>query len=151
MTQYYFDSSAVVKNYHSEAGSPRVHSILAAAGDIFVSRLALVEAHSAFAKKVRVGQIPPSRFKHFSRRFRKDILNRVWSVRNVKVPHYKTAERMLRRLALQHNLRALDAIQLAVALSLHSASAPVTFVCADQALCAIAAAEGLAVINPESP
>lgn len=151
MADHFFDSSAVVKNYHSEAGSARVQAILLIGGGIRISRLTIVEVHSAMAKKVRVGQIPPTRFKHFSRRFRKDILQGLWSVRNVKVPQYQVAERLVRRIAIQHNLRSLDAIQLAMAISLNTPTAPITFVCADQALCSIAAAEGLAVINPEVP
>ena len=48
------------------------------------------------------------------------------------------------------NLRSLDSIQLAVALSLNDPAEPIEFVCADQALCAIAKAEGVSVLIAES-
>jgi hypothetical protein len=49
-------------------------------------------------------------------------------------------------------MRTLDAIQLAIALSDQQYSGnPVQFICADSALCSIAAAMGLSVINPEIP
>jgi predicted nucleic acid-binding protein len=58
-----------------------------------------------------------------------------------------------RRLAVQHPLRAYDAVQLATAWLLNqdlldSDQAPLTFVCADDRLIAIAEAEGLLTENP---
>ena len=67
------------------------------------------------------------------------------------VAHFSAAVDLIRRVGLVQNLRTLDALQLAVALDLNDPGRPVTFVCADAALCTIAAAEGLTVINPEVP
>jgi hypothetical protein len=58
---------------------------------------------------------------------------------------------LIRRLAPAQNLRTLDALQLAVALDLQRQGLVHQFICADQSLCAITAAEGLPVINPEVP
>jgi hypothetical protein len=49
---------------------------------------------------------------------------------------------------MSRQLRALDAIQLAVALHVHRLLPVDHFVCADQRLCDVAALEGLAVIKP---
>ena len=58
-----------------------------------------------------------------------------------------------RRLATQHPLRAYDAVQLATAWLLNrdlldDSQAPLTFVCADDRLVAIAQAEGLLTETP---
>ena len=59
MTFYFLDTSALVKRYHLEAGSANVAKILAEPHSThLISRLGLVEAVSAFALKVREGQIP---------------------------------------------------------------------------------------------
>jgi hypothetical protein len=50
---------------------------------------------------------------------------------------------------LVRQIRALDAVQLAVALLMHRVTPLDHFVCADQRLCDVAALEGLAVVNPE--
>jgi hypothetical protein len=64
---------------------------------------------------------------------------------------FQTAENLIRRLAPAQNLRTLDALQLAVALDLRDQDLLTQFICADQRLCAIAAVEGLSVVNPEVP
>lgn len=152
MSTYYFDSSAMVKNYQSEKGTQRVQSLLSAPDARFaVSRLSVVEVTSALAKRVRIGQLSPLHFKQISQQFRKDVALRRWGVVNIRVGHYRAAVRLVSRLALKQGLRSLDALQLAVVLSLNLPASPITFVCADQALCTIAAEEGLAVINPETP
>jgi len=69
-------------------------------------------------------------------------------VLRVLVRHYQQAEHLIRQYGLTQSLRTLDAIQLAVALDLHQRHGLDHFVCADGNLCAIAQAEGLAVINP---
>ena len=63
--------------------------------------------------------------------------------------HVTTAGDLIGTHGLVRQLRALDAIQLAVALRVHRATPIDHFVCADQRLCNVAALEGLAVINPE--
>lgn len=63
MSRYYFDTSALVKNYHFETGTQEVQRILAEVGSEFViSRLAAVEMLSAFAGKVRTGDISSADF-----------------------------------------------------------------------------------------
>ena len=150
MSRYFFDTSAITKHYHGESGTPRVDSLLATSGASFVvTRLAVVEVHSALAKKVRLGLLSPSNFEKMARRFRGDIRKRAWSPVRLTAAHFKSAEQLIQRIGLTQNLRTLDALQLAVALKLNEPAQSVEFVCADQNLVAIAKTEGLTVINPE--
>jgi uncharacterized protein with PIN domain len=51
---YFFDTSALAKIYHHEAGSHRVEEMVRNPGHrILISRLAVVEMHSVFGVKVR--------------------------------------------------------------------------------------------------
>jgi len=50
-----------------------------------------------------------------------------------------------------YGLRTLDSLQLAVALNLYRGGAMDHLVTADKVLCKVAAAEGVSVIDPESP
>jgi predicted nucleic acid-binding protein len=65
--------------------------------------------------------------------------------------HYQLAADLITTHGTTRQLRALDALQLAVALKAHRTQPLDRFVCADQRLCDAAALEGLSVINPEAP
>ena len=149
---YFFDTSALGKHYHQETGTGAVDTLLASSGvRHHISRLTIVEFHSTFAKKVRVGQITKATFQLLTDRFREDVKAKRFITIGVLVSHFRAAEQLVRRLGLTQNLRTLDALQLAVALKLDEQESPITFISADQALCAIAAGEGLKVVNPEIP
>jgi hypothetical protein len=133
-------------------GTPKVDQLLAEqSARHFVSRLTVVEIQSVFAKKVRTGVLSLADFQLLCRRFRGDTRRRKFQVVCLTSPYFQDAERLIRSLAPTQNLRTLDALQLAVVLDLHSRGLVTQFVCADQRLCAIAAAEGLSVVNPEVP
>jgi len=67
-------------------------------------------------------------------------------------PHQvQLAQELIVRYGLSHALRTLDAIQLAIAKHLKQASGVEVFVAADTRLCAVAEAEGFAVLNPVTP
>lgn len=152
MPAHFFDTSAVAKHYHAETGTAKVDALLALPGTAqYVSRLSVVEFHSVFAKKVRTGALPAAAFDTLTRQFRRDVAAKRVQVVRLLVAHFETAEQLIRRVGAGQNLRTLDALQLAVALGLNTPGRPVTFVCADLALGAVAAAEGLTVVNPEAP
>lgn len=137
-----FDTSALGKHYHPETGTDRVDQLLGVPGDVqAISRFTVVELQSVFAKKVRTGDLTEADFNLLARRFRSDVAAKRLRVVRLLVAHFQLAEQLLRRHALTKNLRTLDALQLAVALRLHTTN-PVQFICADQHLCAIAALEG---------
>ena len=62
--------------------------------------------------------------------------------------NFQQAITLIDKYGLTQNLRTLDALQLAIALEAQKKGKIDYFVCADKALCSIAQAEGLSVINP---
>lgn len=152
MTFYFFDTSALVKRYHIEAGSANVAQILAESNSShLISRLGLVEAVSAFALKVRDGQIEVADFTAYRKRLLADVRKRMLNVVRVRVLQFREADQLLQKHGCSVKLRTLDALQLATALDLRPRGMLNHFVCADVNLCKIAAAEGLSVVNPETP
>jgi predicted nucleic acid-binding protein len=78
MPRYFFDTSALIKYYHDEIGSPRVQHILAKAdSEYFIARLTAVELRSGLAKKVRMGVIAAQDYGQLHTRFRADIDQRL--------------------------------------------------------------------------
>jgi hypothetical protein len=58
MPVHFFDTSAISKHYHAETGTAAVDALLAVPdARQVISRLSVVELHSVFAKKVRIGEI----------------------------------------------------------------------------------------------
>jgi predicted nucleic acid-binding protein len=152
MPRYFLDTSALVKHYHTELGSPKVDAILVEVGsEYWISRLTLAEAPSVFAKKVRTGEIAGVDFDRLRLRFFDDVRNRAVTPVRILNAHFQAAGDLIARHGKTRQINTLDAIQLAVALSIRQPSPIDHFVCADQRLCDIAQLEGLAVINPERP
>jgi predicted nucleic acid-binding protein len=152
MAEHFFDTSAAVKHYRAELGTARVDALLGDPGSRhYLSSLGVVELHSVFARLVRTGQITAAEFLRLRGRLLADIASGLWQVVQVTPPDFQRAQQLLVVHAPTRGLYAMDAIQLAVALALHAASPLDAFVCADATLAAIAAAEGLLVVDPEVP
>ena len=150
MAAYFFDSSALAKLYHPEVGSPEVDQIAENAGNqIRISRLTVVELPSVFAIKVRTQFISREDAGLFLRQFREDIVTRKFEVFAIGEAEFSEAERLLEQYAFDFRLRALDAIQIAVALGLKGQALVDHFVAADKVLCGVASLERFAVLNPE--
>jgi predicted nucleic acid-binding protein len=86
-----------------------------------------------------------------ARQFQEDIVAEKFLVTAIREPEFGVAERLIERYAFDRRLRALDAIQIAVALRLRSQGLVDQFVSADKVLCEVATLEGFAVLNPEHP
>jgi hypothetical protein len=114
--------------------------------------LSVLEIVSAFAGKVRAGAISAADFETLRRRFKADLTKtkRLVGAR-LLIAHYQDAERLLRQHGLVRRLRTLDALQLAVALDLHRKRIVERVVSGDKDLLVVAAAEGMAVFDPENP
>ena len=152
MSQYMVDTSALVKYYHPEIGSPQVIAIADDLGNIlFISRISLVEIHSALARKVRMGELQAPAFQQSLRRFYTDLRERKFRLLKSSPLHERQAIRLLVRNGLTFPLRTLDAFQLSAALWLKDQQQLDHFLCADAKLCDAAQQEGLSVINPEVP
>lgn len=152
MPRYFFDTSALVKHYHAETGTPEIRRILAEAGaEHLIARLATVEILSGFATKVRTGVFSSTEFQRLRGLFLADVKRRLLRPIRVLNAHYQLAGDLIATHGTSRQLRTLDALQLAIALRVHRATRVDHFVCADQRLCDIATLEGLTVINPEQP
>ena len=150
MAGYFFDSSALVKLYHFEAGTPAVEQILQISeNQVRISRLTVAEITSAFAIKVRTQSIEREDADLLLRQFRGDIAAGRIEIFSVADSEFAMAEVLIGRYAFDLRLRALDALQLAVALELRSQGLLDHFVAADQVLCEVVRLEGFSVINPE--
>ena len=150
MARYFVDTSALVKYYHPEAGSPQVITI---ADDpknlLFISRVGLVEIHSALGRKVRTGELPEATFRQVLRRFYADLRGRKFQLIRSSPIHERQAIRLLVQKGLTLSLRTLDALQLSAALWLKEQQQLDHFLCADTTLCEAARQEGLSIMNPE--
>jgi hypothetical protein len=152
MSDHFLDTSALVKHYHVEIGTPKIDLLWATpTARLFISRLGLVETVSVFAKKVRSGAITTGDFALLRRRFFADLRRRRPVIIRLLVRHCQEADRLLEQHGLVHSLHTLDAIQLAVALDLHEKGLLTELVSSDRTLLAVASLQGLAVVNPEVP
>ena len=74
MLESILGTSALIKYYHDEIGSPRVHGILGEAdSEYFIARMTAVEILPGLAKKVRMGVNIAPDYDRLRRRFRADI------------------------------------------------------------------------------
>lgn len=152
MTNYFLDSSALVKRYHTEAGTAVVDRILSEpTSRLFIARLTVVEVQSGLARKVRMGEIQIEHFELARQKLLGDISQRRLSVVRMIDVHFARAEQLMTRYGPQvgqPRLRTLDALQLAVALAVHQHGSLDFFVAADDDLTTVAQAEQLAILNP---
>ena len=151
MSNYYFDASALVKRYINETGSQWLRALFSdREASFFVAHVAIVEVISAFTRRMREDIITPVEYQELLAAFRMHCVRDyrlITAVGNVIDSTNYVLERYL--------LRALDAIHLSAALIVNqqllaSHLSPLTFLCADDRLLAAAAAEGLAVDNPNA-
>ena len=149
---FYYDTSALCRNYHSETGSDQVAALLATAGSRHViSRVTHLEVQSAFAIKVRTQEITAADFDLLRRKFLTDIHQRKLTVVRLLRRHFDRAEALIVKHGLTGPLRTMDAMHLTIAKDLCEMGIVDTFVCADKALLRFAALEGLQTIDPSVP
>lgn len=153
MTDYYVDTSALVKRYAEESGSTWVRQITtpSAQQTILLAEITLAEAAAALAAKHRApGGITQEQRDRILSRFLQDCAE-YFVLLPVDRPVIDRAVELTQR----HRLRGYDAVQLATALvatdtmQLQNLSSPI-FVAADGDLLTAAAAEPLPVENPLS-
>lgn len=152
MRRYFFDTSALVKRYHTEAGTQAVDAIFSETGATFyVSRLALVESVSALCFNVRSGNFAASRLTIARKALWGDVRRGTLSVSRLLIRHLDFAQTLLLRHGPARRLRSFDAIHLGVAVDLLRQQRIDMFVSTDSTQCEIAALEGLPTINPLAP
>lgn len=152
MALYYLDTSALAKYYRREPGSDFVERLFAdVSAQRLISRLAMVEIESAFASKVRTGEIDQEGARLARRRLESDLGRRNILMAAVDDRHFEIARRLLLKHGIDRSLRTLDGLQLSVAIALRRAGFAPIFIASDQRLCDVAVLEGFSVTNPERP
>lgn len=152
MTQYFLDSSAIVRRYSAEVGTPWIRSIVSSnsGNSIIIAQVTQVEIISAIARKKRDGIILP-RTALAIRRLVDRHIKREYKVIELTARITERAEDLLE----VHPLKAYDAIQLASALESNTrivvaGASPLIFVSGDKQLLTAATAEGLQCDNPNN-
>ena len=150
MSAYFLDSSALVKRYVAETGTLWVQALVAPSTrhKLLITRITWVEVLSALARRQRDGSLSSAQVDGSVRSFRYD-LGTQYQVIEFSRELAETAGQLVRK----HPLRAYDAVQLASALRVQldlvqAQAPPLTFICADDHLLAVAQAEGLRTDNP---
>ncbi len=140
----FFDTSALVKYFHLEAGTAEVIELIDnPVHQIWVSDLARIEFISALYRKLRRGDIENVQLQETLSGF--DLEWAQFNAQPLSEAVVIEADKLMRRLAQQYGLRALDALQLASFILLSEEDW--TFVVADGLLADTAAAENLTVIR----
>lgn len=140
----YLDTSALVKKYVTEKGTPVMQDLMEREDLIFTSQLTSAETYAAFNRKRRERELSAGEYRRITHSFVRD-----WAS-FVVVDLAAELFPLIRRLTEAYPLRGADAVHLASALWLRERLLePLTFVGANTALIQSAEKEGLAVLNPE--
>jgi len=150
VSHHFLDTSALVKRYVQETGTDKIDALFAdPTNHIHISRLSVTEWHSVLARKVRTGEVTRRAYQNALAHFYADLRGGRLSTIEWSRQHFRSSVRLLKQYGLSQAIRSLDALQLAVAEILHKRGEVDQFVCADRALCTLARARGLTVLNPE--
>ncbi len=140
MSRYYFDSSAIVKRYVTEAGSDWVRRCLAspASLSVVIAEITLVEVVSALSRQERGRSISEAEFRRYESLFLSDLAD------HEITPLDRSTATAAMRYCHRFGLKAYDAVQLGTALAVQDrlrsrGLPPLTFVSSDQDLLAAAA------------
>jgi predicted nucleic acid-binding protein len=113
-----------------------------------ISDISVIEFYSAFAKKVRTGEITEEDFREAVNAMAEDIRSRVIQLEFFGDSEKKEAAALIEKYGLSRNLRTLDSMQLAVMKRLGEHVLTHIY-CADRPFAALVEEEGFSVINPE--
>ncbi len=155
---YYFDSSAIVKRYVIEPGTPWVRNLCTASEvngasrlhSVYLGEITRVEVAAALFQKARRSKQINLEAANDAYKLFLDHLNAEYRVMQLTSPLLQTAAELTQR----QILRAYDAVQLALALHVDSLlkrnRMDLIFVSSDEDLLQAAQAEKLATDNPLS-
>lgn len=163
MTAYFFDTSAIVKRYYFERGSPWVRAVCNARSQnrIYLSAISRIEVTSALRRTGRNKQLHPSYVDTMINTFSRQIVlsdpsrdNPIYAIIPLSEAVIATAAALCDTYSGRDvdPIRTLDALQLASGLlaapTLHD---ELVFVTADTHPAAVAQDEDFRVINPAFP
>jgi len=140
----YLDTSALLKRFVAEPGTDVVNTLVSRHGPVATAKIAYAEAHAAFARRHRAGNLSGPQYALTCRRFEHEW--HAWVRIDLDDDVLALARDMVRR----HPLRGFDAIHLASALALRiSTGEDLSFAAADGSLLNAARAERLRALNVE--
>jgi predicted nucleic acid-binding protein len=144
---YFLDTSAVVKRYVQEVGTPWTRALTdpAAGHFLYVARITDVEMAAALARRRQGAGLNPAQALAALNQFRQDFAQD-YRVLEITIPLLRRAA----HLADLHVLRAYDAVQLAAALEVRASTPALTLLSSDVDLNAAAVAEGMPVDDPNA-
>lgn len=143
MKRLYFDTSALVKIYHREAGSEYCLDRYEDQSPLIISELARVEFHSALFRKQRDNELNAEALEVVLQKFEFDCEER-YEVLHVSSLIYDDACRLLAQYT-GVGLRTLDSLQLATFLNYCEKDQDL-FVCADRKLSVVVNREGVQAV-----
>lgn len=142
---YYFDTSALVKVYHTEAGSVTVQQIYRGTNEIIISELAKIEYLSTVHRKYREREISHDALLAVIAKFETDLQHR-YTVLRFSLLVIDEAWNFLRRFGETRGLKTLDSLQYAFFNIYCDTTTP--FVCADATFGDLVKKEGYQLIVP---
>jgi predicted nucleic acid-binding protein len=141
----YLDTSALIKRFVAERGSPLIQAIVTRKGSVATAKVAYAEVYAGLTRKHREGHLSNRQYASACRQFESD-----WRA-YIRVDLRDEILLVARDLIQRYPLRGFDAIHLASALSLKSAlGEEITFAAADERLLRAAEAERLRALNVET-
>lgn len=143
MGQYFFSAEALSKRYSKIEDFESLDYIFEQPeNDIYISNLTPVELAEKLSGLRAEHVISDIQMRYALRIFGNDIKNRV-----IMVPYYDEHMETASGIAVRHNLSAISAIEIAVAMGI--VADRLVFVATGRDICNAARAEGLEVLNPE--
>lgn len=144
MTDRFFDTSALVKRYAEEPGTETVDELIDDAdATVFITSLSVIEMTSAFRRKYNRDDVTEETMLALLSTFFDEALSEF-----VVLPMDEALFDWSFELILDDDLRTLDSLQLAAALSLAADRTDLQFVCADETLVSVARSHELDAITP---
>jgi len=141
----YLDTSALIKRFVNEKGSPLVRSIVQRKGAIATAKIAYAEIFAGLTRKLREGNLSKTQYALACRQFESD-----WHA-YLRVELEDDILLLARDLIQRRPLRGFDAVHLASALRLKVAlGEEITFAASDERLLKAAEAEKLESLNVET-
>jgi uncharacterized protein len=141
----YFDTSALIKRFVVEKGSPEVRRLVDYEKTVATATVAYAEAYAGLTRRYRERGLSRRQYASACEQFETE-----WGA-YVRVELHAEVLSAARSLIQRHGLRGVDGVHLASAVVLQRGlGEAVTFVAADDRLLRAAAAERMPVIDVES-
>ncbi|RKX87472.1 MAG: hypothetical protein DRP58_02705 [Spirochaetes bacterium] len=136
---YFFDTSALIKNYIEEIGSDHVSGLMDSAAEIFVSTITIIECYSTLRRILVEKLITEDEYSHLKKKiaYDFDFFNKI---------EFENSTEKCEQLIDAYQLKTLDSIQLAASLTVLDEID--NFVCCDIKLLNAAERENLDILNP---